>query len=72
MKFKNLAELKAAIDTGDVQAADVLVLIDNDCTPVYAFDHAEDAIGAHIYTGPDPETLLGQALDLLGIPWEEA
>lgn len=62
LRYKTLAELKAAYDSGALTDESPLVL-DNDCSYVYAND--ED-----VFDGDGPQGLLVEALDLLGIPWE--
>lgn len=67
MKYKTLAELKAAIDAG-THSGDPICL-DNDSTTIYSDD---DGDYEEIFEGGTPGELLIQALDLLGIPWENA
>lgn len=57
--IKNLNDLKSAYDSGRVVGP---LMIDNDDIFVYPDDEAVFRM--------DPETLLEQALDLLGIPHE--
>ncbi len=64
MKYTNLAQLKAAYDSGELSSGSPLV-IDNDCTSVY------DDSGS-VYEGGGPAFLLAEALDLLGIPHDRA
>jgi hypothetical protein len=61
MKYKTLAELRAAYESGELSREHPLVL-DNDCSHVYAD-------GKQVYAGDGPGDL-PEALDLLGIPWE--
>lgn len=62
-RYGTLADLKAAYDSGDLSKDDQLIL-DNDSTGVWT-----DAAGK-VFDGGDPRTLLREALDLLGIPWD--
>lgn len=61
MKYKNLKELKAAYDSGELSRDNVITL-DNDSSYVYVDDEK-------VYDGPGYE-LREEALDLLGIPTE--
>lgn len=61
-KYLNLADLKAAYDRGELTADNPLTL-DNDSSYAYA-DNLQ------MYLGGGPADLIGEALDLLGIPWE--
>lgn len=58
-EIKTLAELRSAYIGGRVTAP---VMLDNDDVSVYQDDR-------EVY-GSDPDQLLEDALDLLGIPWE--
>lgn len=62
MKYKTLAALKAAYDSGELDPSCPLVL-DNDYCSVYT------EAGECVYQGPGYE-LREEALTLLGIPWE--
>lgn len=66
MKYKNLAELKAACEAARAARAEELpyLVIDNDDTHVYQ--------GGECVFRMDPAEVLEQALDLLAIPHEEA
>jgi hypothetical protein len=64
VKYKTLAELKAAVDAGEVAGT---LTVDNDDTYFYTDgDDGDCVFRMH------PADLTGQALDLLGIPHEEA
>lgn len=60
MKYKTLAELKAAYDAKEMTEP---LMLDNDST----FAHDEHG---RVFEGGGPEELLREALDLLGIPNE--
>ncbi len=60
MKYKTLAELKAAYDSGAVPQ-DASLVLDNDSSYVYVGDE-------QVYEGGGYE-LREEALTLLGIPW---
>lgn len=60
MKYKTLAELKAAYDAKEITEP---VMLDNDCS--FAYEGSEK-----VFDGGGPEELLREALDLLGIPNE--
>lgn len=55
LKYKNLQEVKAAFDSGELDRKSVFILLDNDSCTIYRGD-----------------VLVEEALDLLGIPWENA
>jgi hypothetical protein len=61
MKYRTLADLKAAYESEELSRDNRLVL-DNDCSYVYADDE-------EVYSGGGYE-LREEALTLLGIPWE--
>jgi hypothetical protein len=65
-KYKTLAELKAAYDSGELGRDDVLVL-DNDCSYAYAVTDGSDQ---QVFAGGGPAELIQEALTLLNIPWE--
>lgn len=74
MKYKTLAELKSAIDSGLVPK-EWSITIDNDSTSMYEeteeMDSKGDLViesGERIFDGGMPEDLLAEALDLLRIP----
>jgi len=69
MQYETLAELKAAIDAGIV-SVDCVITIDNDSTSMYPED--DDGFSEKIFDGGNPEDLLAEALDLLGIRHEPA
>lgn len=74
-KYKTLAELKAAIDEKRlVLGDDDAVTLDNDSTSLYVLSPTPEDPENHenVFNGGTPDELLRQALDLLGIPWEEA
>lgn len=62
MRYENLAALKAAYDSGELNREQTLIL-DNDTCFVYTDEGC-------VYSGPTPEIVLEEALTLLGIPWE--
>jgi len=70
-KYKTLAELKAAYDSGEL-SKDNPVTLDNDSTSVYTEGDEENDIGGECVFSEHPADLMEQALDLLGIPWENA
>jgi hypothetical protein len=78
-KYKTLAELKAAIDSKEVYLGDSKLTIDNDSCILYE-EEIEDKdengtpliIPALLFDGGNPEELLKEALDLLGIPNQPA
>lgn len=61
MEYKTLKDLKAAYEKGEVTEP---VRLDNDATFVYQGDDK-------VFDGGNPEDLLVEALDLLGIPNEQ-
>lgn len=64
MKYKTLAELKAAYDSGALDREECPLMLDNDNSTVY------DKRGRLVYEGPGREGLAKQALTLLGVPCE--
>lgn len=71
-RYKTLKELKAALDSGDLelkQSYDRLI-IDNDNCSLYL--HSADVEDATCIFSVHPADLLEQALDLMGIPWDNA
>lgn len=74
-KYKTLKELQEAIQSGEVDMSKCYPLcIDNDSTHIYTKTIDEDGdedIGICLFS-LHPADLMGEALDLLGIPWEEA
>jgi len=62
-KYKTLAELKAAYDSGEL-SRDCPLMLDNDCSYVW-----DDKTDEQVYSGEGYE-IREEALDLLGIPWE--
>lgn len=72
MKYKTLAELKAAYDSGELDR-NSFIMLDNDSTSVYRRDaDGEWLDSGPVFDGGNPEVLLEEALTLLGIPWEPA
>lgn len=63
-KYKTLAELKAAYETGDLNPEESPLILDNDNSTVWCDDEC-------VYRGPGYE-LVEEALTLLGIPWDVA
>ena len=63
-KYKTLAELKSAYDSGKLDRKKTQLYIDNDQTSV------RGPRGASLFEGGMPTDLLGEALTLLGIPRE--
>jgi hypothetical protein len=61
-KYKTLAELKAAYDSGELDPETSPLMLDNDCSTVYTDKEC-------VYRGPGYE-IREEALTLLGIPWE--
>ena len=68
MTYKTLAELKAAYedDTLDLEGDGAYLILDND--EIFAHRISTDQTVFRMH----PHALLRQALDLLGIPWDEA
>jgi hypothetical protein len=62
VKYETLADLKRAYDSGELLRDRKLVL-DNDVVFVYE--------GEQCVYRSDPGFVMMEALDLLGIPWEE-
>ena len=72
-KYKSLAALKAAIDSGEIVLTDDdCIRIDNDCCTLYVKDPDDPDDVVRIFDGGFPADLLKQALDLLGIPNQPA
>ena len=65
MKYDTLRQLKDAYDGGQL-GRDVPLMLDNDSADVYDEASNEDVFEMH------PYDLLRQALDLLGIPHDQA
>jgi len=63
-RYRTVAELRIAYDTGRLSRDDAVLCLDNDDT------HVHDETG-RVFSMP-PDELLAQALDLLGIPHEPA
>lgn len=61
-KYQSLADLKAAYESGELTEDNPLTL-DNDSSYAYADNQ-------QMYQGGGPSDLICEALDLLGIPWE--
>jgi hypothetical protein len=69
-KYKTLAELKAAYESGELDREASPLVLDNDCSYVYV--RGEDESGVDdvcVYRGPGYE-IREEALTLAGIPWE--
>lgn len=62
LKYKTLAELKAAYESGALDPEESPLMLDNDNSTVYDGDGC-------VYRGPGYE-IREEALTLLGIPWE--
>lgn len=67
MKYKNLEQLAAAYESGELNRDRSPLIIDSDETPVFDRDNDEE-----VFNGGTPKNLLKQALDLLGIPYRQA
>jgi hypothetical protein len=65
-KYETLAEIKEAYESVELNSIDSPLVIDNDCSAVYVED--EEGRYVKVFEGGGPEDLLGEALDLLGIP----
>lgn len=63
MKYKTLAQLKAAYESGEL-SKDCPLILDNDLSLVW-----DDATDEQVYSGPGYE-IREEALDLCGIPWD--
>ena len=75
MKYKTLAELKTAFDSGEIPKNWEGIILDNDSTSMYeeVIDGNGDVdYGEKIFDGGMPSELLEEALTLLGIPWGNA
>ena len=70
-RYKTLAELVSAIKDGsiDVKEQDLSLTIDNDSCYMYGNDEVDDDT---LFDGGMPGELLTQALELLGVPWQNA
>lgn len=66
--YKTLNELKDAYASGAVPS-DATIVIDNDTTNLYVH-YADDVDDSECVFEMHPGTLLEEALDLLGVPWE--
>lgn len=62
-----IAELRSAFESGDLTRGSCCLILDND--QVYAYK--DDESDAMIFD-EHPYDVLREALDLLGIPWENA
>jgi hypothetical protein len=69
--YKTLAELKAAYESGELSKEDSVLTIDTDSTVVYAEGHPQADEYGLVFEGGSPEDLLKEALDILGIPWQD-
>ena len=71
-KYKNLAELKLAIDNKEIDSTAVNLTIDNDSVYAYSevYNAEEDEVESDelLFRGGMPTDVLKEALDLLGIP----
>jgi hypothetical protein len=65
VKYKNLKQLKKALDNKEIPEEDAYIIVDNDTTFVYHGD-------TKVFEGGMPEDLLHEALELLGINSEPA
>jgi hypothetical protein len=66
-QYETLNDLVAAIKSGELQPIETdgeFMTLDNDQVTFY--------IGDEKIFDSDPETILREALDMLGVPWEEA
>jgi hypothetical protein len=68
VKYKTLAELKAAYESGEL-TKDNPIWIDNDTVYFYDYDPVTEE-GGELLFRVHPEQLLTDALSLLGIPWD--
>jgi hypothetical protein len=64
MKYKTARDLFAASHKGELEPGFVLVLDNDDCG---AYEGDEE-----VYEGCHPDVLLREALDYLGITWDNA
>lgn len=72
MKYKTLKDLVEAIKSGEVAVKDCWpMVIDNDSVDLYSKDAAGEDIDECLFEG-GPREVLGEAFDLLGIPWQNA
>jgi hypothetical protein len=62
VRYETLGQLKGAIELGHLSG--LVLMLDNDNASVYVGQEFEPVFEMH------PDELLGQALDLLGIPHE--
>lgn len=65
-KYSNLAEIIEAFKRGELTQP---MMLDNDCTLFYSTDENGEA-NERVWDGGTPSELLGEALTLLGVPWE--
>lgn len=68
--YKTLKELKAALDSGELKLTAERLVLDSDVCFLYV-NSSEDDDGVCVFRA-HPANLLEAALDLMGIPWENA
>lgn len=66
MKYKTIKEVKAAMDSGEIQEGSKIV-VDNDCAHLYVGDEDEQEL---VWESDGAHDLQEQLLDAIGIQWE--
>jgi hypothetical protein len=69
--YHSLADLQAAFQDGRLDPVRDKLTLDNDHSYLCSDSEDSDDSEAYPYEGEGPEELLREALDLLGIPWED-
>ena len=72
MKYQTLQELRKAYKSGELDKKNSPLVIDNDSVTVYEDDDGDEEGDSVCVYRSHPATLLEDALNLLGIPWENA
>lgn len=72
MRHETIARLAAAYAAGELDRADNPLIIDNDSTTVFIEDVSKPGGFVKVFDGGSPKDLLQEALDLLGIPYQNA
>lgn len=71
-KYKTLAELVSAIKDGslDVKGQELSLVIDNDNVSMDFYDEDDPDNDVCYFANKLPSDVLTEALDILGIPWD--